>query len=81
MSKWIRQIFISKYSSETTKYETLDLGENKLYVLGRHLTDCHNSYIVQVDDNGEEILHEMGQREKCAVVELKGKLPFRHGNV
>ncbi len=43
---------------------------------------------MQVDDNGEEILHEMGQREKCAVVELKGnaflflkKLPFRHGNV
>ncbi len=51
---------------------TLDLGEKKLYVLGQHLTNFDKSYIVQVDDDGEEILYEMGRRENCAVVELNG---------
>ncbi len=58
--------------SEIKKYETLDLGEKKLYVLGQHLTNFDKSYIVQVDDDGEEILHEMGKRENCAFVELNG---------
>ncbi len=84
----IHQILILNYSSEKTKYETLDLGEKKLDVLGQHLTDFHKSYIVQIDDSGEEILHEMGKREKCAVLELKGndfifltKSSLRHNNV
>ncbi len=45
-----------------TKFESLDLGEKKLYVSGQHLTEIHKSNIVQVDDDGEEILHEMGKR-------------------
>ncbi len=41
-------------------------------MLGQHLTDFDKSYTVQVDDNEEEMLHEMGKREKCSVVELNG---------
>ncbi len=62
MSKWNHQFLTLNYFSNTTKYETLDPGEKKLYVLGQHLTDFHKSNIVQVDHNGEEILHEMGKR-------------------
>ncbi len=63
-------------------YQTAEFGEEKLYILGEHLTDPAKSCIVQVDDNGEEILHEMGKRKNCAIVELNGivilHLPLLH---
>ncbi len=49
-------------------------------MLGQHLTNFDKSYIVQVVDDGEEIIHETGRRENCAVVELNGNDIFASQN-
>ncbi len=65
-------IVIFNIGRSTSSYQTAEFCEEKLYILGEHLTDPAKSCILQVDDSGEEILHEMGKRKNCAIVELNG---------